>query len=174
MSLLYCDEHNRGRDWMDNWWRLNVNVDKATKFTWRFLKYVWINVGTPCWPHAIISFYLFSLIDEDLKSVQPGNFERHWGIFEYDGKPKYALSLSSNGQDLVQASGVEYMTQQWCIYNPNSNGDPSKVGESITYACENSDCTSLGYGCSCNPYLNKCVWKQYNGTTIGSPPFFHK
>lgn len=133
---------------------VNANVDYANKFNQGFLNHVRSNVGTPRRPNTAIEFYLFSLIDEDRKSIQPGNFEPHWGIFEYDGKPKYALSFTSaNGQSLVQASGVQYLTRQWCIYKPDS-GDQSKLGDSITYACENSDCTSLGYGCSCNPYLD--------------------
>ncbi|KAI5060159.1 hypothetical protein GOP47_0024579 [Adiantum capillus-veneris] len=133
---------------------VNANVDYAKKFNQGFLNHVRSNVGTPRRPSTAIDFYLFSLIDEDLKSIRPGNFEPHWGIFEFDGKPKYELSLSgANGQVLVQASGVKYLTAEWCIYNPNG-GDKSKLGDSITYACENSDCTSLGYGSSCNPYLD--------------------
>lgn len=133
---------------------VNANPDYAKKFNQGFLNHVRNNAGTPRRPNTAIDFYLFSLIDEDDKSIRPGNFEPHWGIFEYDGKPKYALSLSgANGQALVQASGVKYLTTEWCVYNPDS-GDQSKLGDSITYACENSDCTSLGYGCSCNPYLD--------------------
>lgn len=132
---------------------VSANPDFAKKFNQGFLNHVRSNVGTPRRPNTSIDFYLFSLIDEDRKSIQPGNFEPHWGMFEYDGKSKYALSLTgANGQTLVQASGVQYLTRQWCIYNPS--GDQSKLGASITYACENSDCTSLGYGCSCNPYLD--------------------
>ncbi|KAH7444477.1 hypothetical protein KP509_02G079400 [Ceratopteris richardii] len=133
---------------------INANVEYAKKFNQGFLNHVLSNLGTPRRPNQAVEFYLFSLIDEDMKSIQPGNFERHWGIFEYDGKSKYSLSLTgANGQVLVQASGVKYLTNEWCIYNPSS-GDQSKLGDSITYACENSDCTSLGYGCSCNEYLD--------------------
>eukprot|EP00250_Pteridium_aquilinum_P035776 c9918_g1_i1 orf=120-1604(+) len=132
---------------------VSANIDYAQKFNQGFLNHVVSNVGTPRRPNSAINFYLFCLIDEDRKSIQPGNFEPHWGIFEYDGKPKYALSLTGpNGPNLVQAAGVQYLTTQWCVYNPNG-GDQSKLGDSITYACENSDCTALGYGCSCNPYL---------------------
>ncbi|MCO5603702.1 hypothetical protein L7F22_057853 [Adiantum nelumboides] len=133
---------------------VNANVDYAKKFNQGFLNHVRSNTGTPRRPNTAIDFYIFSLIDEDQKSIRPGNFEPHWGLFEYDGKPKYDLSLSgANGQVLVQASGVKYLTTEWCVYNP-SGGDQSKLGDSITYACENSDCTSLGYGSSCNPYLD--------------------
>ncbi|KAI4317178.1 hypothetical protein L6164_025071 [Bauhinia variegata] len=49
--------------------------------------------GTPLRP-GDIDIYLFSLSDEDSKSIAPGNFERHWGIFRYDGKPKFAIDFS--------------------------------------------------------------------------------
>lgn len=39
------------------------------------------NRGTPARPNRHIETYLFGLVDEDRKSVQPGSFERHWGIF---------------------------------------------------------------------------------------------
>ncbi|KAH7278412.1 hypothetical protein KP509_38G040000 [Ceratopteris richardii] len=133
---------------------VNANMDYAKKFNQGFINHVLSNTGTPRRPNQPINYYLFSLIDEDQKSIQPGNFERHWGIFEYDGTSKYALSLTGvNGQALIQASGVKYLTTEWCIYNPDG-GDQSKLGDSITYACENSDCTALGFGCSCNPHLD--------------------
>lgn len=133
---------------------VNANMNYAQKFNQGFLNHVLSNVGTPRRPNTAIDFYLFSLIDEDEKSIAPGNFERHWGLYMYDGTPKYSLSLSgSNGQNLVQAQGVHYLQQQWCVLNPNA-GDMSSLGDSITYACTYSDCTSLGYGCSCNPYLD--------------------
>lgn len=136
---------------------ISANINYSQKFNQGFIQHVLKNTGTPRRPNLAIDFYLFSLIDEDMKSIAPGNFERHWGIFQYDGKPKYPLSLSasSNGATLVAASGVQYLTTEWCVYNPDSNGDQSTLGASITYACTNSDCTSLGYGCSCNPYLDQ-------------------
>ncbi|CAK9157965.1 unnamed protein product, partial [Ilex paraguariensis] len=38
------------------------------------------NKGTPLRPGPI-EVYLFSLTDENQKSIAPGDFERHWGIF---------------------------------------------------------------------------------------------
>lgn len=140
---------------------INANTDNAKKFNQGFINHVQNNAGTPRRPNSPIEYYLFSIIDEDSKSIQPGNFERHWGIFQYDGKAKYALSLTgANGQNLIEASGVRYLTSQWCTYNPDS-GDQSDLGDSITYACENSDCTSLGYGSSCNPYLDQAGNASY-------------
>lgn len=95
--------------------------------------------------------YLFGLIDEDAKSVAPGNFERHWGIFRYDGQPKYEMDLSGQGQNkfLVPAQNVKYLPQQWCAFNPDAK-DLSKLAENVNYACTFADCTALEYGSSCN------------------------
>nr|ACF84703.1 unknown [Zea mays] len=54
------------------------------------------NAGTPARPNQYIEVYLFGLLDEDVKSVAPGNFERHWGILRYDGQPKYPMDLSGH------------------------------------------------------------------------------
>ncbi|KAH9331128.1 hypothetical protein KI387_003236 [Taxus chinensis] len=104
--------------------------------------------GTPLRP-GNFSVYLFSLLDEDVKSVAPGNFERHWGIFQYDGQPKYEMDLPGQNGGLVPAKNVQYMPQKWCVFNSNSTNTSTLI-ESITYACERADCTALGYGSSCN------------------------
>lgn len=46
-----------------------------------------------------VDAYLFSLIDEAAKSIDPGYFERHLGVFIYYGVPKYALNLGIQIQD---------------------------------------------------------------------------
>ncbi|RZC85157.1 hypothetical protein C5167_007770 [Papaver somniferum] len=92
--------------------------------------------------------YVFGLIDEDGKSIDPGNFERHWGMFNYDETLKYSLQLGDN-RKLVPAKGVKYLEKQWCVMSPQaSTSDPIFV-ESVTYACTHADCTSLSYGSSC-------------------------
>jgi exo-beta-1,3-glucanase (GH17 family) len=58
----------------------NANPNNAKKFYDGFLKKMAKKEGTPMRPGAM-DVYLFGLIDEDLKSILPGNFERHWGIF---------------------------------------------------------------------------------------------
>lgn len=123
----------------------------AQKFYAGLLRKLAASAATPLRPGQYIEVYLFSLIDEDAKSVAPGNFERHWGIMRYDGQPKYAMDLSGQGRNtaLVAARGVQYLPRQWCVVNPNAQ-DTSKIGDSVTYACTFSDCTSLGYGSSCN------------------------
>ncbi|KAJ1394693.1 X8 domain [Sesbania bispinosa] len=88
---------------------------------------------------------------QNAKSIAPGNFERHWGIFEFDGKPKYELDLRGLEEDkgLVPVEGVKYMEKQWCILDPDAT-ELHYLAESIDYACSLSDCTALGYGSSCN------------------------
>lgn len=128
----------------------NANNAYAQRFYAGIMKRIALNQGTPLRPGSI-EIYLFGLIDEDAKSIAPGNFERHWGIFRYDGQPKFPLDLSGQGQNtfLVGAKNVEYLPQKWCVFNPNAK-DLSKLGDNINYACTFSDCTALGYGSSCN------------------------
>jgi hypothetical protein len=128
----------------------NANVGNAYRFYNGLLPRLAGNKGTPLRP-GNIEVYLFGLIDEDIKSIAPGNFERHWGIFRYDGQPKFAMDFSGRGQNtyLVAAQNVEYLPAKWCMLNPNAK-DVSKLADNINFACTFSDCTSLGYGSSCN------------------------
>ncbi|CAN4075396.1 unnamed protein product [Withania somnifera] len=128
----------------------NANVNLAYRFYKGLLPRLAANTGTPLRPEYI-EVYLFGFIDEDGKSIAPGNFERHWGIFRYDGQPKFAMDLTGQGQDkfLVGAQNVEYLSKKWCMFNPNAK-DLSKLADNINYACTFSDCTALGYGSSCN------------------------
>ncbi|KAL6520428.1 hypothetical protein OROHE_017016 [Orobanche hederae] len=105
------------------------------------------NKGTPMGPGVPpMEVYLFSLFDEGAKSVLPGNFERHWGIFTFDGQDKYQLNLE-NGL-LRNAKKVEYLPWKWCVANPTR--DLSAVAGHFKLACSYADCTTLSYGGSCN------------------------
>ncbi|KAK6942005.1 Glycoside hydrolase family 17 [Dillenia turbinata] len=128
----------------------NANTNNAYRFYNGLLPRLAANRGTPLRP-GYIEVYLFGFIDEDAKSIAPGNFERHWGIFRYDGQPKYMLDFSGQGQNKypVGASNVKYLSKKWCMFNQNAK-DLSKLGDNINYACSFSDCTALGYGSSCN------------------------
>ncbi|GMH08249.1 hypothetical protein Nepgr_010089 [Nepenthes gracilis] len=128
----------------------NANINNAFRFYNGFLPRLASNTGTPL-RTGYLEVYLFGLIDEDAKSVQPGDFERHWGLFRYDGQPKFPIDLSGKGnnQYLVGAKDVQYLSQQWCTVNPNA-GDLSKLADNINFACTFADCTPLGYGSSCN------------------------
>lgn len=62
--------------------------------------------------------YLFSLIDEDAKNIEPINFECHRGTFHFDGQPKYQLKHGPNSNGLVVAKDVRYLAQKWCVSFP--------------------------------------------------------
>jgi hypothetical protein len=106
--------------------------------------------GTPLRPNQYMEVYLFGLLDEDVKSVAPGAFERHWGILRFDGQPKFPIDLTGQGQNtmLVPAKDVEYLPRTWCVYNSNAK-DTSKLAENVNFACTFADCTALGYGSTC-------------------------
>ncbi|KAL5782841.1 hypothetical protein ACOSP7_007870 [Xanthoceras sorbifolium] len=127
----------------------SANLKYAQRFNQGFMSRSNAGKGTPM-RSGPIDAYFFSLIDEDAKSVQPGNFERHWGLFYFDGRPKYQLNhgtSSSNG--LVAAKGVHYLAQKWCVMSPSASLQDPQVPLSVSYACANADCTCLGYGTSC-------------------------
>nr|GMC95578.1 glucan endo-1,3-beta-glucosidase 8-like [Ipomoea batatas] len=128
----------------------NANVNLAYRFYKGLLPRLAANKGTPLRP-GYMEVYLFGLIDEDIKSIAPGNFERHWGIFRYDGQPKFPMDLTGQGQDklLARAQDVKYLPNKWCRLRPDAK-DLSKLADNINYACTFSDCTALGYGSSCN------------------------
>lgn len=126
-----------------------ANIDYARKFNQGLLNRIIQGKGTPKRPQSPPDIYLFGLVDEDIKSIAPGNFERHWGIFYYDGTVKYPLVLA-DGQSLVPAKGVRYLDKQWCVLAPSASIADPNIGNSVNFACTYADCTSLGFGSSCN------------------------
>ncbi|KAF7040471.1 hypothetical protein CFC21_050372 [Triticum aestivum] len=129
----------------------HATVPYAERFYNGLLKRLAARQGTPLRPHASIEVYLFGLMDEDAKSVAPGNFERHWGIFTFDGRPKFPLDLRGNGRPVMPAGarGVQYLPRRWCVLSPNASTNATAVEENVAYACSRADCTPLGYACSC-------------------------
>ncbi|KAJ8767346.1 hypothetical protein K2173_017390 [Erythroxylum novogranatense] len=125
----------------------NANVDSARRFNQGLMSRILQRQGTPK-RRTAPDVYIFSLIDEDNKSIQPGNFERHWGVFNYDGSLKYQMDMG-NGKRLVAAKGVRYLARQWCVMSPDASLVDPNLPNSIEYACTYADCTSLGYGSSC-------------------------
>ncbi|KAL5216981.1 hypothetical protein ABZP36_017665 [Zizania latifolia] len=135
-------------------WPTDGNKHATATYAQRFynglLKRLAANVGTPLRPGQYIEVYLFGLLDEDIKSVAPGSFERHWGILRFDGQPKYPVDLTGQGQNimLVPAKDVSYLSRTWCVINTNAQ-DTSKLADNINFACTFADCTALGYGSTC-------------------------
>ncbi|KAL8040133.1 hypothetical protein ABFX02_10G078900 [Erythranthe guttata] len=125
---------------------VKANPNFARRFNQGLVNRIRRGVGTPKRP-TLPDIYLFGLIDEDMKSVEPGNFERHWGIFNFDGTAKYQLDLG--GGTLTAAKGVRYLERQWCVMKPDADVADPNFGGSLNYACTYADCTSLGFGSSC-------------------------
>ncbi|CAN0865226.1 Glucan endo-1,3-beta-glucosidase 8 [Linum grandiflorum] len=121
----------------------------ARKFYSGLMKKLARNKGTPLRPGKL-DVYLFALMDEDQKSIEPGPFERHWGIFAFDGKPKFPVDLSGKAQErmLIAAKGVQYLPSQWCVLNPDAS-NPVGLDDAMGYACAYGDCTSLKPGSPC-------------------------
>ncbi|KAJ0265468.1 Glucan endo-1,3-beta-D-glucosidase [Hirschfeldia incana] len=128
----------------------HANTGDAYRFYNGLLPRLGTNKGTPLRP-TYIEVYLFGLLDEDAKSIAPGAFERHWGLFRFDGQPKFPLDLTGQGQNkmLIGARNVTYQPNKWCEFNPEAK-DLTKLAKNIDFACTFSDCTALGYGSSCN------------------------
>ncbi|KAJ7967870.1 putative Glucan endo-1,3-beta-glucosidase [Quillaja saponaria] len=128
---------------------IGANLTAARVFNQGLINHALSNKGTPLRPGIPpMDIFLFSLLDEGAKSVLPGNFERHWGIFSFDGQAKYALNLGLGNKLLKNAKNVQYLPSRWCIANPSSN--MNTVANHIQIACSIADCTTLNYGGSCN------------------------
>ncbi|KAF6164946.1 hypothetical protein GIB67_037460 [Kingdonia uniflora] len=126
---------------------LSANLTAARAFNQGLIYHVLSSKGTPLRPRVPpMDIYLFGLLDEGAKSTLPGNFERHWGIFSFDGQAKYPLNMG-NGL-LKNAKNVEYLPSRWCIADPSR--DLSGVANHVRLACSSADCTTLYYGGSCN------------------------
>lgn len=129
---------------------INANANMAGKFYNGFFKKMANKNGTPLHPGAV-EIYLFGLVDENMKSVAPGFFERHWGIFGYDGKPKFPIDVTGQGnlKMLIGAKNVTYLEQQWCVFDSTKNASSEKAQSNLNFACAGGDCTSLGSGGTC-------------------------
>ncbi|XP_028804871.1 glucan endo-1,3-beta-glucosidase 9 [Neltuma alba] len=127
----------------------NATSYLAETFMKGLMNHLRSNLGTPVKPrHPPAETYLFSLLDEDQRSIVSGNFERHWGIFTFDGQAKYQVDLGQgSSKNLVNAQNVEYLSSKWCVVN--NNKDMSNATASAAYACSNADCTALSSGGSC-------------------------
>ncbi|KNA24361.1 hypothetical protein SOVF_016250 isoform A [Spinacia oleracea] len=142
---------------------IKANTKYAKKFYNGLLKKLASNKGTPM-RSGQLEVFLFGLLDENTKSIDPGDFERHWGIFRYDGQPKFSMDLNGkdNSKTLVGAKGVQYMESKWCVFNKDAKNQDN-ISASVDYACSMSDCTSLGYGSSCNDLdVNGNISYAYN------------
>ncbi|XP_073146225.1 glucan endo-1,3-beta-glucosidase 9 [Henckelia pumila] len=92
--------------------------------------------------------YISSLLDEDMRSTATGNFERHWGVFTFDGQAKYQVDFNQGSRKLVNAQDVQYLSSKWCVIN--NNKDLSNASAAALEACSAADCTEISSGGSCS------------------------
>lgn len=126
----------------------------AGRYNQDLITHIQSNVGTPLRPNTTVEFYLFGLLDENWKSILPGPFERSWGIFYYDGIPKYPLNLNSGIPNLTATTlkaldSPPYMKAQFCVAN-DAAVDKTNLTQAVQWACERADCTPLNAGSSCS------------------------
>ncbi|KAJ0020954.1 hypothetical protein Pint_32470 [Pistacia integerrima] len=126
----------------------NATASTAETFMKGLLDHLHSRVGTPLRPrNPPIEVYIFSLLDEDQRSIATGNFERHWGVFTFDGQAKYHFNFGQNAKKLVNAQNVEYLPTRWCV--ANNNKDLSNATARALEACSAADCSALSLGGSC-------------------------
>ncbi|GFY91154.1 O-Glycosyl hydrolases family 17 protein [Actinidia rufa] len=128
----------------------NANPKLAKRFYDGFLQKIASGKGTPLRPGSM-EVYLFGLLDEDMKSIAPGFFERHWGIFRFDGHPKFAIDFTGKITDRMPmaAKGVQYLPSLYCVYNKDVKNMSLAQGN-VDYACLRADCSALVDGSSCD------------------------
>ncbi|EPS58303.1 hypothetical protein M569_16510, partial [Genlisea aurea] len=94
--------------------------------------------------------YIFSLLDEDERNTtgDDDDFERHWGIFTFDGQAKYELDLGRGTTKLTNARDVRYLAAKWCVVDDNKDISGAAVSLAAD-ACAAADCSALAPGGSC-------------------------
>ncbi|CAN6469715.1 unnamed protein product [Victoria cruziana] len=143
---------------------LNASPSNASAFINGLIDHLSSMSGTPLRPHKFPrEVYIFSLLDEDQSSVDVGNFERHWGIFTFDGQAKYQANIGHGSRELVNAQNVQYLPSRWCVVNDNK--ELSNVSTNVQLACSVADCTALFSGGSCSeigwPYNASYAFNSY-------------
>lgn len=126
-----------------------ANIKNAERFYKGFLKFHYSEKGTPRRPGPIDA-YIYNLADENKLPIKQGAFLRHWGLYRFDGEPKFNIDFTGKGRDVKPAvgKGITHMPNRWCVFN-NKTYDPDKLQELFDKACRESDCTSLAPGGSC-------------------------
>ncbi|CAL9198637.1 glucan endo-1,3-beta-glucosidase 9-like [Musa acuminata AAA Group] len=128
---------------------MNATPAVAQIFMQGLIDHLQSKAGTPLRPkRPPRETYIFSLLDEDQRSIKTGNYERHWGIFTFDGQAKFNVDLGQGSKALASAHDVDYLAQKWCVVN--NNKDISNVSGSASEACSAADCSALSPGGSCS------------------------
>lgn len=122
----------------------NATSSLAQEFTKGLINHIKSSTGRAKRPEV----YIFSLLDEDKRSIATGGFERHWGVFTFDGQAKYQADLGQGSRKLANAQGVQYLSPRWCVVN--NNKDMSNASALASEACAAAaDCSAASPGGSC-------------------------
>lgn len=136
---------------------IHASIPNAETFYRGLLKKLSSNKGTPLYPGPL-DVYIYSLVDENARPQQPrGYSERHYGIYWYDGTPKYESTFNPLGvnKTLERVQGISRMPQRWCVLKNNSKIDDKLYEKLFNIACRKADCSRLMYGGSCNGLLDR-------------------
>ncbi|XP_021686277.2 glucan endo-1,3-beta-glucosidase 9 [Hevea brasiliensis] len=126
----------------------NATSSIAETFMKGLMDHLHSKSGTPLRPrNPPMETYIFSLLDEDQRSIATGNFERHWGLFTFDGQAKYRIDFGQGLKKPENAKNVVYLSSKWCVVN--NNKDLSNASTNAMDACSVADCTALSPGGSC-------------------------
>ncbi|GMH12345.1 hypothetical protein Nepgr_014186 [Nepenthes gracilis] len=120
--------------------------------------------------------YILCLLDEDQRSLASGGFERHWGLFTFNGQAEYHVHLLGKGsrKSLRNSQNVDYLSTRWCVVN-NSKNDLGNSMVSALEACS-ADCSALlSPGGSCFnlswpvnvSYAFNCYYQQHDQSADG-------
>ncbi|XP_020186956.1 glucan endo-1,3-beta-glucosidase GII [Aegilops tauschii subsp. strangulata] len=101
--------------------------------------------GTPYKPNAVISGYIFSLFNEDLK---PGDDdERSFGLFYPNGTPVYKVDFVNPGPAPATPTPTP-AGSSWCT--ANAAVSDKQLQDALDYACANgADCSAIQPGKTC-------------------------
>ncbi|CAN1180219.1 Glucan endo-1,3-beta-glucosidase 9 [Linum perenne] len=128
----------------------NATSQTAEVFMKGLMEHLRGKSGTPLRPkRPPVETFIFSLLDENQRSIAgSGGFERHWGVFTFDGQAKYRIDFGQGSKKgLVNAQNVNYLSPKWCVVN--NNKDMSNASSRALDACSAADCTALSPGGSC-------------------------
>nr|GMD14915.1 glucan endo-1,3-beta-glucosidase 8-like [Ipomoea batatas] len=130
----------------------DATPENAARFYKGFIPHMVNKKGTPRRPNKNIDAYLYTLSDENRISVPAyGPYIRHYGIYEYDGTPKFEIDFSGKGRKVIPpaAKGIVKLPLRWCIFNGDLS-NTTNVEVHMQFACNVSDCSSLQPDGSCS------------------------
>ncbi|CDP12873.1 unnamed protein product [Coffea canephora] len=129
------------------------NIPNAQRFHQGLAKFVASKKGTPQCPSPI-DVYIRNLSNENKINKSTGSFKRHWGIYKFDGQPKFNFDVQGLGRDvkLVPTVGITHMPKRWCIINGDiANDINNTIREKFLDAHDSIvDCTAMEAGASCS------------------------